>query len=165
MIIYEEIFKELDRQKVKYVLVGGLAVNLLGAFRSTADLDLLVAMTDENLRKIVRILKKQGYRVKQPVDPMGIADQKTREDWIKNKHMKAFNFYQGDGLNEVDLIIDSPISFEQARKTARRIKIDDLVLPVVSVDNLIKMKQNTGRSVDELDIKELKKIKKLRKTK
>ncbi|KPK99393.1 MAG: hypothetical protein AMJ91_07950 [candidate division Zixibacteria bacterium SM23_73_3] len=88
MIFYEEIFRALQKQKVKYVLVGGIAVNLLGAMRSTADLDILVEMSDDNLKKIVEILKSQGYRVKQPVngersrtiDPMKIADKKTRED-------------------------------------------------------------------------------------
>jgi len=49
-------------------------------------------MSNENLRKIVSILKDRGYHVKQPVDPMGIADEKIRHDWIYNKHMKAFNF-------------------------------------------------------------------------
>ncbi len=109
MIIYEEILKDFQKNKVKYVLVGGIALNLLGAERSTSDLDILVEMSDENLAKIVRILKKQGYGIKQPVDPMGIAHQKTRQDWIRNKHMKAFNFYKDDGFKEVDIIIDSPV--------------------------------------------------------
>lgn len=64
MIIYEEILKEFRKQKVKYVLVGGIAVNLLGSMRSTADLDILVEMSDKNLAKIVRIMKKNGYHVK-----------------------------------------------------------------------------------------------------
>ena len=89
MIIYEEILREFQKQKVKYVLVGGVAFNLLGGERNTSDLDILVEMSNANLAKIVTILKKQGYRVKQPVDPMGIADAKTREDWIKNKNMSA----------------------------------------------------------------------------
>lgn len=58
MIIYEEILKEFHRQKVKYVLVGGIAFNLLGGYRNTFDMDILVQMTDTNLRKIVNILKK-----------------------------------------------------------------------------------------------------------
>src|SRR5258706_9345560 len=163
MIIYEEVLKEFQKEKVKYVLVGGIAVNLLGSLRSTADMDILVEMSDNNLTKVVRILKKQGYQVKQPVDPMGIADKNIREDWIKNKHMKAFNFYKDGELKEVDIIIDSPVSYENARKTATRIKIGNVALPVISIENLIKMKQKSGRTVDELDIKELKKIKELRK--
>src|SRR3990167_11026183 len=114
MIIYEEILREFQKQKVHYVLVGGIAVNLLGSFRNTADMDILVEMSDENLAKIVRILKKNGYRVKQPVDPMGISNQKIREDWIKNKHMKAFNFYKGEKTyEEVEIIIDSPVNFQE----------------------------------------------------
>lgn len=165
MIIYEEILREFQRQKVKYVLVGGIAVNLLGSLRSTADMDILVEMSDANLKKIVTILKKKGYRVKQPVDPMGIADKKTRQDWINNKHMKAFNFYKESDLKEVDIIIESPVSFEEAKKSAIRIKSEDIILPVISIDNLIKMKRKTGRGIDKLDIEVLKKIKKLRKVK
>ncbi|MBL7197366.1 MAG: hypothetical protein ISS47_04655 [Candidatus Omnitrophica bacterium] len=163
MIIYEGILREFQRQKVKYVLVGGIAVNLLGSLRNTADLDILVDMTDNNLRKVVTILKKRGYKVKQPVDPMGIADKKTRKNWINKKRMKAFNFYKENELKEVDIIIESPVSFEEAKKSAIHIKSDDIALPVISIDNLIKMKRNTGRKLDKMDIEDLKKIKKLKK--
>jgi len=162
MIIYEEILRQFQRQKVKYVIVGGIAVNLLGYLRSTADMDILVEMSNENLGKIVNILRKQGYRVKQPVDPIGIADEKIRYNWIHNKHMKAFNFYKEVELKEVDIIIDTPVSFKEAKKSARRLKIDNIILPVISISNLIKMKKGTARSVDKLDIEELKKIRKLK---
>jgi len=165
MFLYEEILREFQKQKVKYVLVGGIAVNLLGSFRNTADLDILVEMSDGNLKKVVSILKNKGYRVKQPVDPMGISDKNTRDDWIHNKHMKAFNFYKEEVLKEVDIIIDSPVSFSEARKSAVKIKAGDITLPVISIDNLIMMKKGTGRGVDELDIEELRKIKKLKRAK
>lgn len=165
MFLYEEILREFRRQKVKYVLVGGIAVNLLGSLRSTADMDILVEMSDGNLRNVVGILKKKGYRVRQPVDPMGIADEKIRRDWIENKHMKAFNFYEEDGLKEVDIIIESPVSFEEARKNAVHVRIDDIILPVISIDNLIRMKKNTGRGVDQLDVAELQRIKNLKRKK
>ena len=157
--------REFQKHKVKYVIVGGIAVNLLGSLRSTADIDILVEMSNDNLRKLVDILKKKDYRVKQPVDPMQIANAKIRHDWIHNKHMKAFNFYKEDELKEVDIIIESPVSFEEAKKSALRIKIDTMTLPVISIDNLIKMKKNTGRSIDKLDIEELREIGKLKRIK
>ncbi len=162
MILYEEIFREFRKQKVKYVIVGGIAINLLGSLRSTADMDILVEMSNHNLKKVVSILKKKGYRIKQPVDPMGIADEKTRYDWIHNKHMKAFNFYKEDELKEVDIIVKSPVSFKKARNTILRVRVSDMVLPVISIDNLIAMKRGTGRVIDKLDIEQLKKIKKLK---
>ena len=162
MIIYGNILREFQKQKVKYVLVGGMAFNLLGGLRSTTDLDILVEMSDSNLRKIVTILKKKGYKVKQPIDPAGIANKEIRSIWIKNKHMKALNFYKEETYQEVDIIIDSPISFQHARKNAILTPVDDLRLPIVSIDDLIKMKSQARRNIDRFDISELKKIKKLR---
>ena len=126
-------------------------------------MDILVQMTDTNLRKVVNILKKAGYYVKQPVDPIMIANKATREDWIKNKHMKAFNFYKSEkSYEEVDIIIDSPVDFKKAIKNARKMKVGKLNLTVISPKNLIKMKKATGRDKDLLDIKELKLINKIK---
>ena len=162
MIIYEEVLREFRRQKVKYIIVGGIAVNLLGSLRNTADMDILVEMSDANLAKVVKILKAKGYRVRQPVDPMDIADKKIRDDWVKNKHMKAFNFYKEDELKEVDIIIETPVTFEKARKNIKRIRGGDITLPVISIDDLIRMKKGTGRLIDKSDIRQLKMIKKMR---
>ena len=162
MILYEEILREFQKQKVKYVLVGGIAFNLLGGNRNTLDMDILVEMSDKNLFKIVNILMKAGYHVKQPVDPLRIADEPTRKDWIKNKNMKAFNFYKETEFKEVDIIIESPVTYEEAKTDKIFVRSGDIKIPVISIDKLIKMKKNTGRSVDSLDIEQLKKIKKLR---
>jgi desulfoferrodoxin (superoxide reductase-like protein) len=95
---------------------------------------------------------------------MKIAEIKTRQDWIEKKHVKAFNFYKEDEVKEVDLIIDSPVSYQEAKKNVKRIKVDDLTLPVISIDKLIEMKKKTGRAIDKLDIEELTKITKLKKS-
>lgn len=163
MIIYEEVLREFEKQKVRYLLVGGMAFNLLGGYRNTLDMDILVQMTDENLLKIVRILKKAGYHVKQPVDPEMIADKKTRRDWIQNKNMKAFNFYKSErSYEEVDIIIDSPVSFDKASKDAVRVKVDNLTLQVISKKDFIIMKKRAGRDKDLADIKELRLISRLK---
>lgn len=41
-----------------------------------------------------------------------IADPATRDDWIKNRNMKALSFYRG--LDGIDLIIDSPVHLPDA---------------------------------------------------
>lgn len=161
MVIYEDILRDFQKQKVKYVLVGGIAVNLLGSMRTTADMDILVEMSDSNLAKVVRILTRRGYTVKQPVNPMGIADAKIRKEWIEKKHMKAFNFYKNNELKEVDIIIDSPVSYRQAKNDALIITAGGLKISVISLANLIKMKKNTGRPIDRLDVEELRRIKRI----
>jgi predicted nucleotidyltransferase len=165
MLIYENILREFQKQKVKYVVVGGIAVNLLGSLRSTADIDILAEMTGGNLRKIIRILQSKGYRSKQPVDPMCLADKTTRQEWISKKNMKAFNFYKKNSLNELDIIIDSPVKFEKAIKTCQRFKCGDITIPVISIDNLIKMKTISNRPLDKIDLEVLRAIKKMRSNK
>ena len=160
MIIYEEIFRAFQKERVQYIIVGGIAVNLLGGIRGTADLDILVKMTNGNLKKIVTILKRQGYVVRQPVDPMGIADKKIRYEWIHQKNMKAFNFYKEKEFKEVDIIISSPVSYEKARPHITRIAIGSLRLPVISIDHLVLMKKKAGRKVDVVDIDMLRIVKK-----
>jgi hypothetical protein len=162
MFLYEDVFRAFQEQGVNYVIVGGIAVNLHGSLRSTADLDILVEMSDENLGKIVEILRDKGYRVMRPVDPMKITDKEIREDWVKNKHMKALNFYREGELEEVDIVIESTVGYDEAKESVIRVEIDDLTLPVIGIDQLIAMKQETGRAVDKLDVEELTKIKKLK---
>ncbi len=162
MIFYEEIFREFQNKKVKYVVVGGIALNLLGGNRSSFDMDILVEMSDENLGKVVSILKRKGYRIKQPIDPMDIAVKGIRTGWIRGKNMKAFNFYKEKDMKEVDIIIDSPVRFEDAKKDYVRVKIGSLTVPVISIKRLIKMKKASGRSVDRLDIETLNAIQKLK---
>ena len=72
--------------------------------------------------------------------------------------MKAFCFYKDNG-EQVDIIIDSPVKYAEAVKKAKAIRVDGIVLPVLSIDHLIKMKRKTGRDKDNFDVQELKKIK------
>jgi hypothetical protein len=47
MVIYKEILSEFQKQKVKYVLVGGIALNLLGGYRNTLDEVAELAATED----------------------------------------------------------------------------------------------------------------------
>ncbi len=38
---YDEVFRALSAKKARYLVAGGVAVNLLGVPRMTADLDLI----------------------------------------------------------------------------------------------------------------------------
>jgi hypothetical protein len=93
---------------------------------------------------------------------MGIANKDIRADWIKNKNMKAFNFYKVKEMKEVDIIIDSPVQYEEASKDMVRIRIGNIIMPVISIKKLIKMKKNTGRPADQLDVNILRKIAELK---
>jgi hypothetical protein len=65
-MFYEEVFRELNKSEVLYLVIGGIAVNLYGVPRVTQDLDLLVDMGKENLKRLVKALENIGYHPKLP---------------------------------------------------------------------------------------------------
>lgn len=162
MFIYEDILREFQKHKIQYIVIGGIAVNLHGALRSTADLDILLEMSGDNLKKFLVILKNNNYRSKQPIDLIQIVDKKIREYLVREKNLKAVNFYKDGGFEEVDIIIDAPFGFKEARKNIIWVKSGGTRIPLMSIDGLIKMKKKTGRTIDKLDIDALKRIKRLR---
>lgn len=48
MTVFEKVFRELNKTNVKYLVIGGVAVNLHGYVRFTGDLDLLLLLSKEN---------------------------------------------------------------------------------------------------------------------
>lgn len=160
MIIYEDVFEEFQKKNIKYIIVGGIAANLLGLVRATADLDILIDIEEDNLVKADSTLRSLGYKIKQPIDIKKLG-KISLAVLIKKKNLKALNYYKIGELKEVDIIVDSPVSFEQAKRKAKKIIVNGLKLPVISIDDLITMKVKTGRAVDKFDVKELKKVRRL----
>jgi len=59
-MIYEEIFREFELKDVRYLVVGGIAVNLYGYIRLTMDLDIMADLSDKNLWKVVEVMGQPG---------------------------------------------------------------------------------------------------------
>ena len=61
---FVEILEEFHKEGIKYIIVGGVAVNLHGIPRMTYDLDILLKMTDENLEKFINLMERWGINLK-----------------------------------------------------------------------------------------------------
>ncbi|MDO8735079.1 MAG: hypothetical protein Q7K21_07990 [Elusimicrobiota bacterium] len=157
---YYALFKKLNKNKIKYIVAGGLAVNLHGIPRLTYDVDLLVNMEEENLKRLLKLLKSLGFKPKIPVIISDFVNPEKRDNWIKNKNMKAFCLRNEKwAISELDILIDVPVDYKDAISKAVFYRVRDIDVPTVSINDLIKMKKNTGRLQDESDIKHLKRLK------
>ena len=87
------IIESLNKHNASYIVVGGVATNLHGYSRLTADLDLVVSFDAEGLRSVLDALHEIGYVPMIPVDPMGLADSATRNGWIDDKGMIVLAFF------------------------------------------------------------------------
>ena len=145
-----------DPEKIDYIVVGGLAVNMHGIPRMTYDMDLMILLESENIQKIVSKLKEWGYLPRVSVQPEELVDKEKRKSWIQEKNMKAFSFYnEKQTVGEIDLIIDSPIPYEGLKNRANIFDIDQIKVPVISIQDLIELKIDAGRKQDLSDVEHL----------
>ena len=153
---FQTIFKELNEIGIDYLVVGGLAVNFHGIPRMTYDIDLMILLESENILKLVRKLTQWGYRPKIPIDAKDLADETKRNSWVREKGMKALNFYSETlPIGEIDIVIDSPIPYKELKTRAIKIKLKDEKIPTVSIHDLIELKLRAGRKQDLADVEHL----------
>jgi hypothetical protein len=156
---YFEILEALYKNKVKYLVVGGLAVNLYGVPRVTQDIDLIISTRKPNILKINAILKNLGYIPRLPVDPMDLTDSQKVKDWIETRNLKAFSFYhKKDNFKVIDLLLVHPLQFEESFKNKTVKKVKEIEIYLASLTDLIRTKEFSGRMQDASDIKMLRKI-------
>jgi hypothetical protein len=160
-MFYEEVFRKLGEKKIRYAVAGGVALVLHGAVRFTADLDLIIELSEDNLTKFISAMNELGYKPKLPVKAEDFAHPSTRERWIAEKGMKVFTFYHPKRqLNQVDVFVKEPLRFDDIEKELSWIKARDVVIPVVSLTHLKMLKKIAGRPQDLADIEALEELEK-----
>lgn len=156
---YLGVLKALNHAKIRYVVVGGMAVNLHGYQRFTKDLDLMIALDPENLNHFFDVLKKIGYVPKVPVTKEQFVDAKQRAKWKKEKGMIVFSFVETKPpFNLIDMFVDEPILFSEVYRQKVYGHIAGVRVPILSVNHLIKLKLKASRSRDLDDIAQLREI-------
>ncbi|MEW6213942.1 MAG: hypothetical protein AB1478_01860 [Nitrospirota bacterium] len=159
MEIFKKLFSSLNKESVKYMVAGGIAINLYGIERATADIDIILNLDKENLLKFVGVAKRLGLKPKVPVKLEDFINAEKRKSWIIDKNMKVFSLY--DSKNPfflLDIFVEMPFDFDEVYKQRKRIKFEDTIIPVVPMKELIKMKEKSDRPQDRADVFYLRKI-------
>jgi hypothetical protein len=159
-MFYLELFSALDRHKVDYLLIGGLAVSLHGVERATMDVDITVAMTPSNLAALIETAKDLKLSPVLPVPLESLSNIQVLREWHEQRNLEAFALRTPElaGVT-IDVLLFPPVDF--AGMTARAVQFDvaGTVIKVVSIDDLIALKRAVGRPIDISDIEHLQRIK------
>ncbi|MBU0728568.1 MAG: hypothetical protein KKE17_14770 [Proteobacteria bacterium] len=148
-----ELCMKLNEHKVSYAIVGGHAVALHGAIRGTVDFDFIIKWTKANLLRAERALNDLGLVPRQPITAEDLFSYK--DEYERNKNLKAWNFVNlKNPLEQVDLVI----IWDLAGMKAETIKIQGISIRILSIDDLIRTKEGTGRQQDIEDVKALTRI-------
>ena len=143
----------LNKNKVKFVLVGGLAVIIHGHFRTTKDMDIFYESSEENAEKLLKSINEFGFGVLR----LTIEDLLDSSGYIQLGYVPV----------RIDLFCKLPgLQFEEVYSDALDYKEGKIVFKVIHVNHLIQNKRIVGRLQDLDDVKKLQKIilkKKIRK--
>jgi hypothetical protein len=146
------VFAALEAARVRYLVVGGVAVVLHGHLRVTADLDVVVQLTSENALAAIRALDTLGFRPRAPVPAEQFADAQIRERWIEDKGLTVFSLWSPSlPGTEVDLFVREPFEFDPTHERATFVQLEGVTVPVLSLPDLIALKRAAGRPKDLQD--------------
>ena len=134
---FSEFIRLLNSEKVKYVILGGWAVNLYANPRATADIDFLIGIDPKNIEKIIAALKKFGFK--------NVPPEHVRE--------KGNVIRMGRPPTRIELLTGATgIEFEECYKKKKQIKMGSLKMNFISKNDLIKNKKAAGRPKDIADV-------------
>ncbi len=141
---YEKLLESLARAEVKFIVVGGVAVALNGFVRTTDDVDILIERSDENIKRLLATLASFG------------------EGHARELSLKDFDEAEG----AVRVIEDFPLdiftvmrgkSYGDLAGDLRQTKINGAEIDFLNADGLIRLKADSTREKDQIDIVALRK--------
>ena len=156
---YINLFRKFHEEGVQYLICGGLAVNIYGIPRMTADIDLLVNFSEDNILKFEHVLEELSFASVVPIQLNSLLDASKRAEIIKTKNLIAFSYYnKRANFMNVDVLIDMPFSFTNMWENRERREIENFEINIVSLEHLIEMKKYANRNQDQQDVKMLAKL-------
>ncbi len=146
--IFNEDFRDflsaLNKQEVRYLLVGGFAVILHGYSRTTGDMDIWVERTPENYLRIKQAFLQFGM----PVFDM------TEENFLSHPNWDVFTF--GVPPVAIDLMVKvKGLAFESCFTNSKLFEDEGLKIRTISLNDLLLAKKTAGRSKDLNDLENL----------
>jgi predicted nucleotidyltransferase len=148
---FDELLRRLVAADVRFVLVGGLAVNAWGVVRGTRDLDIVADPEPMNLGRLAALAAAIGGQVH------------TREAFVSSRFSIAALLDQGERveieteLGPLDVVQGLPgvPSYQELRSRAKSVEIMSVQLAVCSLEDLRAMKLAAGRTRDLADLEDL----------
>ena len=137
------------KNKLRYLCIGGYAVNYYGYHRMTEDLDIWIAPTHQNKECFFNTLLCMGYT------------ENEFSDIEKEDFTTYFMCTLGIRPNVIDVltIVHHTLNFDEAEKNALVHRInDDIELKLVSYEILKTTKLRSLRPKDIEDISQLEKL-------
>jgi len=139
---FKEFVELLNKNRVKYLVVGGYAVALHGYPRYTKDLDVWIELTPENASNILKALAQFGF---------GSLDLK-QDDFLEADQIIQLGYPP----NRIDIMTSlKELTFKDCFNSRVQVEIEGVQINFIDIDSLKKNKQASGRLQDLADLEGL----------
>ncbi|MGH3992931.1 MAG: nucleotidyl transferase AbiEii/AbiGii toxin family protein, partial [Pseudonocardiaceae bacterium] len=143
----EELLRRLTSSGVDFVVIGGIALVLLGSPRMTRDLDIVLAPDDANLDALGRVLVELDARLREVDESVPFVS-----DGATLRNVQLLTLVTSAGWFDVHRSVDGAPPYRRLREHAERCDLGDFSVLVASPDDMIAMKQAAGRPQDLIDV-------------
>ena len=138
---FKEFIELLNKNNVRYIVIGGYAVVYHGYVRSTNDIDIWIDIREDNIENILKALDDFGF------SSLNLKESDFSPDQI---------IQLGYPPNRIDLITTpAGIDFDTCYQSKEQVAIDKISINIIDVENLLKSKKASNRTRDLADIEEL----------
>lgn len=148
---FDELLRRLAAADVKFVVVGGLAVNAWGVVRGTKDVDVVVAPEIDNLKQVAEVAVAAGGRVQQGDALLGSPISITSA--LASGEQVAIE----TDLGRLDIVqgLDGVPNYADLRSRASETEILGVTVAICAIKDLKAMKRAAGRTRDLADLEDL----------
>lgn len=142
---FKEFIALLNKNSVRYLIIGGFAYSFYAEPRFTKDIDILIESSKENAEKILTVIKNFGF------PDVGL----TYKDFLEPSQIIQL----GIAPLRIDIVSSiKGMDFKTAWKNRVIGLFGDIDAYFISKKDLIKSKRALGRKQDLADIEKLEKI-------
>ena len=140
------VIEALSDLGLEPVLVGGMALVVLGSRRVTRDFDILVAHPAEGLGSLIDALYERGFELASRVSAEGdvtatIANRKVAAARLRLDAPASAYFLNPDTGLRIDLLFDFPLPAATLARRATSVKVRSGAWRVASVEDLLRLKR------------------------
>ena len=113
------LLQGLDEAHVRYVLVGGFALQLHGFQRATYDIDIALAMDEDNLSRFIEVALRLSLIPVMPVPLDSLKNAALIDQWHRENGMLAFALREAaPGGLVIDVLVKPEVGFVELAERA-----------------------------------------------
>jgi hypothetical protein len=140
------VFEALTDLGLEPVLVGGMALVVLGSRRVTRDFDLVIARPGDTLGRLLDVFYDRGLELASRVDAAGEVTATIDNRKVAGARLRldapssAYFLNPRTGLR-IDLLFDFPLPARTLARRATTVKARSTVLRIASESDLLRLKK------------------------